>query len=177
VGWSNININLLQFLEFSISTRHLILRVFDSASAALDDEHRKSKEDFDKNIGRVYNASESEGNLMSQEMDWEEDMYRRRRQGVGALALDWLKFSLEEALNGAKKYLDSSHPPKGKYKGKSWLLRVANEYKDRFKIDFDTAPVSFHRIQEVVLARNAGVHRKRQSNHTWLDVPDACVWL
>ena len=159
MGWSNINLSLLHSVDFSISTRELILRVFDSATAALDDEHKKYKDYFDKNIGKAYERDESEGGIMSSEMDWEEDMYRQRRQGVGALALDWLTFSLQEALNGAKKYLDSSHPPKASYAGKSWLFRTANEYQERFKIDFNKAPVSFDRIQEVVLARNAGVHR------------------
>jgi hypothetical protein len=159
MGWNSINLGLLQYVDFSINTRELILRVFDSASTALDDEHKKYQEYFNKNIEEAYKRDESEGGLMLQEREWEEDLYRQRRQGVGALALDWLKFSLEEALDGAKKYLDTSHPAKPSYKGKSWVHKVANEYQERFKIDFTKAPVSFDRIQEVVLARNAGVHR------------------
>jgi hypothetical protein len=169
MGWSSINLGLLHYVDFSISTRELILHVFDSATTALDDEHKKYKEYFDKNIGAAYDRGESEGGVMSQEMDWREDLYRQRRQGVGALALDWLKFSLEEALNGAKQYLDTSHPPKPPYQGKSWLIKVANEYQGRFKVDFNNAPVSFDRIQEVVLARNAGVHRNDHVLQDYLD--------
>jgi|SRR5580704_1525933 hypothetical protein len=169
MGWSSINLGLLHYVDFSINTRELILHVFDSASTALDDEHKKYQEYYNKNIGAAFERSESEGGLMFQEREWQEDLYRQRTQGVGALALDWLKFSLQEALDGAKKYLDKSHPPKPNYTGKSWLIRVANEYQDRFKIDFNNAPVSFDRIQEVVLARNAGVHRNDHVLQDYLD--------
>lgn len=174
MGWSNVNISLLHSAEFSINTRELILRVFDSATTALEDEHKKYKEYFDKNIGEAYDRDESEGGIMSSEMDWEDDMHRQRRQGVGALALDWLNFFLEEALDGTKKYLDKSHPAKRRYKGskgRGWLQRVTNEYQKRFSIDLTdaNAPVSFDRIQEVVLARNAGVHRNDRALQSYLN--------
>ena len=89
-------------------------------------------------------------------------------QGVGALALDWLKCSLQAALNDSKNYLSKTHPSAGRYKGNNWLTRVATEYQQRFGIDFATAPTSFDRIQELVLARNAGVHRDGGNLKTYL---------
>jgi hypothetical protein len=98
-------------------------------------------------------------NYLSQEKDWEEELYRKRRQSIGALALDWLMCSLQGALHSAKQYLDSTHPPQPLYKGKGWLGKISNEYQARFKIDFEKSPVPFEHIQGLVLARNAGIHR------------------
>jgi histidinol phosphatase-like enzyme len=100
--------------------------------------------------------------IMSSEKDWMEDIYRQRKQGVGSLALDWLMNSLKDALHGAKTYLDQTHPSHGGYTGKNWLARMADEYRKRFGIDLGSGPVKFDRLQELVLARNAGIHRSRE---------------
>jgi len=55
--------------------------------------------------------------------------------------------------------LNSSHPPQKSYENDGWLEKVSNEYQQRFAIDFSKGPVSFEPVQELVLARNAGVHR------------------
>jgi hypothetical protein len=57
------------------------------------------------------------------------------------------------------------HPP---YRGAGWLGNVADEYKRRFAINFGKGPVPFERIQELVLARNAGVHRDEGNLKTYL---------
>jgi hypothetical protein len=163
MGWANFNLNLMQALEFEITTRNLILGVFDSASAALDDEWNKFADGFQKEIEKAYSIDEHEGSMLSQEKDWEEDLFRQRRQGVGALALDWLKDSLQNALLSAAKHLDATHPHKKPYKSNDmgWIGTIADEYQKRFGIDFKAGPVPFALIQELVLARNAGVHREQ----------------
>jgi hypothetical protein len=104
---------------------------------------------------------EAEVSSLFQEMNWEEDLYRQRKQGVGALALDWLMSELKGALLSAKRHLDSSHPATHKYDyRKDWLRTVCGEYSERFKIEFEGAPVAFDRIRELVFARNAGIHRE-----------------
>ena len=159
MGWEHFNLNLTHSNDFSIDARNLILRVFDTATDALADEWKTESQAREKAIAEAYKVDEGEGGYLSQEYDWEKDMYRQRNQGVGALALDWLTCSLQGALHSAKTYLDSTHPPKPPYKGDGWLERVSNEYKERFGIDFRKGPVAFERIQELVLARNAGIHR------------------
>jgi hypothetical protein len=160
MGWKDININLLQGSEFSINAEELVLRVFDRANEALDDEWKRYMEGFDKHMSEP--MEESEADIAFSEMHWEQDLHRQRMQGVGALALDWLMCSLQGALHSAKKYLNSTHPAKGPYyKKQGWLGEVADEYKHRFGIDFTTGPVRFEHIQELVLARNAGIHRDR----------------
>lgn len=160
MGWEDFNLGLMQSMDFSITAQNVILRVFDSASDALDEEWERESENYDKAIAEAYGVDESEGSYVSQEREWEGDLYRQRKQGVGALSLDWLMCSLQGALHSAKKYLDSTHPAKGRYyRKRGWLGEVTDEYQQRFAIDFTKGPVSFERIQELVLARNAGIHR------------------
>jgi hypothetical protein len=168
MGWEDFNFSLMQAGDFSIDAHSLILRVFDIASSALDEEWRKDSEYFNKKIAEAYAVDESEGSYLSQERDWEEHLYRQRRQGVGALALDWLMSKLQDALHSAKRYLDSMHPPKPPYKGDGWIGKVSNEFQQRFNIDFSKGPIPFERIQELVLARNAGIHRDRGNLGTYL---------
>src|SRR5712692_2787304 len=168
MGWEDFNFSLMQAGDFSIDAHSLILRVFEIASSALDEEWKKDKEFFNKAIAEAYAVDESEGGYLSQEKDWEEHLYRQRMQGVGALALDWLMSKLQDALHSAKTYLNVSHAPKPPYKGDGWLGKVSNEYQQRFNIDFVKGPISFDRIQELVLARNAGIHRDQGNLETYL---------
>jgi hypothetical protein len=158
------NFHLMEASGFEHDARELILRVFDNASNALDEEQNKFIQAFEKELAKAPSIDESERGMLYQEMDWEERLYQQRRQGVGALALDWLMCSLQGALHSAKTHLDSSHPPRRrKYKGRSWLNQVTAEYRQRFKIDFEKQP-AFVRIQELVLARNAAIHRESKGN-------------
>lgn len=168
MGWEAFNFSLMQAGDFSIDAHSLILRVFDIASTALDEEWKKDLEFFNKKIAEAYAVDEAEGGYLSQEKDWEEHLYRQRMQGVGALALDWLMSKLQDALHSAKRYLDSTHPPKPPYKGDGWIGKVSNEFQQRFNIDFSKGPVPFERIEELVLARNAGIHRDQGNLDTYL---------
>ena len=60
----------MQADDFSIDAHSLILRVFDIASSALDDEWRKEAEAYKKRIPKAYEVDESEGDIMRQERDW-----------------------------------------------------------------------------------------------------------
>jgi hypothetical protein len=150
--------DILPDFDFSLDAKNLILRVFDIASNALDDEWKKYLEAYEREISD--DADESVIGIAFSERDWEERLFWQRRQAVGVLALDWLKSSFQSALHQTKRYLDKSHPPNPKgYKTKGgWLAEVSKEYRERFKIDFTLEP-SFDRIEELVLARNAGIHR------------------
>jgi len=162
MGWGLFNLSLMEASDFSLKTQNLILPVFDHATNALKQEWEKYEEVFQKQIAQAYERDESEGGMMSQERDWEEDLHRQRLQGVGILALDWLMSSVQVALRGAKTYLDKTHPADQRYSSHDlgWLGLNLDEYQKRFGIDFKAAPVPFQRIQELVLARNAGIHRE-----------------
>jgi hypothetical protein len=160
MGWEDFNLSLMGSIDFSVNAEHLILSVFDTASNALDKEWNSYVVAIHKEFPKTVGEDDTEAEFLSQEMDWMEHLYRQRRQGLGALALDWLMCSLQGTLNGAKRYLDSTHPAEREYKGRDgWLGNVSREFQDRFNVDFHKAPVPFERIQELVLARNACIHR------------------
>lgn len=177
MGWEQFNLNLMESADFSITAENVILRVFDSASNALDEEWKRDAEDYDKRIAKAYKVDESEGGYLSQERDWEEDLYRQRKQGIGALALDWLMCSLRLALHSAKNYLNTTHPAKPKYEGGNWLDKLAAEYQQRFGIEFEKGPVLFDRIRELALARNAGIHRDQGNLATYLKLIEKTAFV
>jgi hypothetical protein len=152
----------LASFDFSNDADNLILRVFDTATKTLDEEWKENVKRFKEYIS--IHTAEDEIGIAIQENDNEEDLHRQRMQGVGALALDWLMSSFKSALCYAKAYLDKSRPadPKGYSSKKGWLIRVSQEYRDRFGIDFTTGPVPFDRFEELVFARNAGIHREEE---------------
>jgi hypothetical protein len=160
MGWEDFNLSLMGSINFSIDAHELILNVFDTASDALDKEWNTYVETMHKAFPTKVGENDTDAAYLSQEMYWMEDLHRQRRQGLGALALDWLTYSLQGALNGAKRYLDSTHPADGEYKSRDgWLGSISREFQERFNVDFNKAPVPFKRIQELVLARNASIHR------------------
>src|ERR1700730_2450222 len=173
MGWEDFNLSLMGSIDFSINAQHLILGVFDTANNALDAEWDRYAVAMHKELSKAMNENDPQAEYFSQEMDWMEHLYRQRRQGLGALALDWLMCSLQGALNGAKRYLDSTHPAGREYKGRDgWLGNISREFQERFDVDFHKAPVPFERIQELVLARNACIHRTDGGLHQYLNKID-----
>ena len=177
MGWEDINLGLLHGMDFSIKTQQVILPLFRSASNALDAEWKAEEMTYRKGIAEAYKLDESEGSIMSSEKDWMEDIYRQRQQGAGSLALDWLMNALKDVLHGAKTYLDKSHAVNGPYQGNGWLSKIADEYQKRFNIDLSKGPMRFERIQELVLARNAGVHRSKDILDEYLKKIDKPVFV
>jgi hypothetical protein len=172
MGWENINLNLMEAIDFGIKTQNLILPVFDNATNALNDEGKKYLARMDKQIAEAYERDEGEGGMMSQERDWEEDLHHQRLQSVGALALDWLMASVQVALRGAKSYLDKTHPAKSPYsKDEGWLGYAADEYQKRFGIECpsNACKNSCWREMLVFIARTkrfcTSTSRKSRSQH------------
>jgi len=102
--------------------------------------------------------TEDEHQMARDEEEWEAALHLRRKQAIGALALNLLEESLKQRLRRAKGYFDATHPGSGSYIGDGWPNRLKAEYEHRFRIDFNNSPVPYSRIEELVLARNAGVH-------------------
>jgi len=167
MGWEHFNPNLLEVFDFGLTAQYLVLRVFDSASEALDEGWNNYVKRFNARMPNP--MDESQAAFAFTERNWEERSHRQRMQSVGTLALDWLMCSFQGALHNAKKYLDAIYPPNaGGYKGDGWLKKVTTEYQQRFGIDFKKGPISFDRIEELVLARNAGIHRDEGILDTYL---------
>jgi hypothetical protein len=54
MGWENINLNLMEAIDFEIKAQNLILPVFDNATNALNDEWKKYLARMDKQIAEAY---------------------------------------------------------------------------------------------------------------------------
>jgi len=160
MGWEGFNLGLMEGADFSIKAKHLVLEVFDQANEGLSRGFKTYSEATNKQISEAYKMGDvAAGDIMSQEKYWESGLHQQRLASIGVLALDWLMSSLKGALQGASNYLNASHPGKGPYKGDGWLAKLQGEYYERFGIDFTRGPVDVCHIQELVLARNAGIHR------------------
>jgi hypothetical protein len=160
VPWLDFDFLESEVFEFSAAAKQLVLQVFVIATEKLESDWQQYQVSYQKRMMEM--ADEGDIGLAGQELDWEEQLHRQRMQGIGSLALDWTMSLLQESLQRSKRYLNTSHPAStAPYTGKNWLARVANEYQQRFQIDFHTVPEWFDRIEELILARNAGVHRDR----------------
>ncbi len=157
-------------LGFSTDANELVLTVFLLTTEKLADHWKEYNKEFDERMAKIKGQDEddSESNIASQEFYWEEGLHRQRIQGAGALALDWLMYSVKDTLQRTKEYFDKSHPPKPNYPGPSWLDKATNEYKERFGIHFTKGPADFARIRELALARNAGIHRDQGNLNAYL---------
>jgi hypothetical protein len=157
--------------EFSVDARELVLQVFLLTMDKLDEQWKRFEELMEERIEGTIKArgeDEVESVPIYEEMALEQELQRQRKQGVGALALDWLMYSLKDTLNRAKRYFDESHPAKPRYKGDGWIAKMKAEYLDRFGIDLEQGP-HFTRIEELTLARNAGIHRDEKTIREYLD--------
>src|SRR5262249_46726804 len=98
-------------------------------------------------------------NYAEQLAEFERSRNEQRGQVLGAAALQYLFSTLKAHLNEvARHYFRDSHPRKsGRYSGNGELERLRNEFIERFKIDFASSAL-YARIEELALARNAGIH-------------------
>jgi len=137
--------------------------LYQAAIQKLEDLERKYEQQARARLAAT--KTEDEHNQLSQEQEWEEQLSFRRKQALGILPLHLLQLSVKERLERAKSYFDVTHPAPRIYKNKKgWPNWLKLEYRERFGIDFDRCPVSFARIEELVLARNAAVHTDNPDN-------------
>jgi hypothetical protein len=167
MSWYDFDFLGSEAWEFSTDARDLVLEVFTLTTEKLDEQWKE----FEKLMGKRIAAATDEGDSGAayQEMDWEEELQRQRKQAAGALELDWLMYSVKDTLNRAKRYFKESRPPKPIYPGKSWIARIKSEYLHRFGIDLAKGP-NFTRIEELILARNAGIHREGETLKEYLNL-------
>ena len=174
MNWEDFDFFGFQASEFSMDVRDVVVKLYISASAKLEElEKGYEKETTER---RKQALSEEEHDEAFQSDCWEEELQRQRQQALGALALDCLSTSLEKTLNSAKTSFDNTHPRgrlsklRGKHldRNKIWLSKLEKEYLDRFKIKFQDSPVAFTRIEEIVRARDSGIHREGNALATYM---------
>lgn len=145
-------------LDFSLELNDVILPLYKIA----DDKLTELEVDVRKKLQAELSnpQDESDALLASQIAGYEEENIRLRRQAIGALALDLVCSSLKLIISRLKRHFDKTHPPENRYSGSHWLARVREEFRRRFDIDFGRTEPLYLRIEELFLARNAGVHRE-----------------
>jgi len=128
-----------------------------AASQKLDELEGKFQQEAIARRGEA--KTDDEYHMACEDEEWEARLHLRKKQALGALALHLLQLSLRQRLDRAKGYFDATHPHGRGYKAKKGRLnQLKAEYKDRFKVNFNDSPVPYSRIEELVLARNAGIH-------------------
>ena len=81
-----------------------------------------------------------------------------QRELIGAACLGFVAIAVKYSLDQMASYFKNSHPASRKYVGRSWLQKRQDEYLHRFQIDFAKCPIKVDKIEELILARNAGLH-------------------
>src|SRR5438309_9231149 len=114
MSWYDFDVLGSESWEFSTDARDLVLQVVILATEKLDEQWKEFDKLMDKRIAAA--QDEADSGAAYQEINWEEELQRQRKQAAGALALDWLMYSVKDTLNRAKRYFKESHPPKPEYK-------------------------------------------------------------
>ena len=155
MGWANIDLAIDPIIfDFQTDANLIALEVYKNGKLKLDEKDKEKSTQLHNTRPRT----QEEAQDFAYQRQWEEELHQDRVNSLGLFVLVYISSALERTLDGLKKPFDKSHPAPRQIQGDSKLLRRKDEYLKRFKIDFGKAPVSFVRIQEIVLARNAGVH-------------------
>lgn len=157
MSWQNIDFLAFEAVEFEMDVDAVIVRLLETTREKIAELWENRQEELGKQIAEA--KTEVDEATTWADRDYEEWMHIQRNQALGSLALDLLASRLKTSLRDATRFFSSSHPAKNKYRGDGWLDKVRNEYKDRFNIDFEKL-TAFASVRELVLARNAGIHRE-----------------
>ncbi len=157
MGWRDIDFLEVEKIIFSSEVEEVILPLYNASIEKLSAWRRQTEERF-KNAISEAKTEDDETNARGQAV-YEESRYDEQNQAIGSLALHHLCTALKVALTDATRFFKTTHPRSARaYSEKNWLARMQNEYGERFGIDFEKCAVPFANIEELVLARNAGLH-------------------
>jgi hypothetical protein len=155
MGWKDFDLFDLEKDEFSRSFQDLVLPIFQDSEASFNKRSQAINIEFDVAKHKV--SAEHEMEEVGAWADHRKHVLGQQKEVVGAALLNVVCSALCENLDSMGRYFATSHP-RGKYGGRSRLDKRQAEFKSRFGIDFEAAPVDFTRIRELIFARNAGVH-------------------
>jgi hypothetical protein len=157
MGWKDFDWLEAEKDIFASEVREVVLPLYQAATERISQWRRHNEAQYRAAIAEAkddWAVTDAHGQAA-----WRETRYDEQEQAVGSLALHHLCTALKLALTDATRFFKQSHPRSaGAYSGEHWLARLKNEYVCRFGVDFDKAPVPIERIEELALARNAGLH-------------------
>jgi len=157
MAWKNFDWLEAEKNIFASEVEEVILPLYRGAMERIAEWKKHSQAEYEAAVGQAkddWALIDAQGNAA-----WQDTRYDEQEQAIGSLALHHLCTALKVALTDATRFFRQSHPRAAQgYSGKHWLARLRNEYRERFGIDFERAPVPIERIEELALARNAGLH-------------------
>jgi hypothetical protein len=157
MGWKDVDFFELEATWFSEELHKVILPLFEEGDERLARWEEERKELLNRTL---LEAKDDEAEMQTAHAlaDLEDSHITQRGQVLGAAALHYLYATLKTRLKELERYFDKTHPGAPvRYKGKSELERLRNEYAQRLAVDFEKSPL-FQSIVELALARNAGIH-------------------
>ena len=141
---------------FESQMNEIVVPLFDVTDRKLTEWQKQIDAEFDEAISKAEHErdetnAKGEATVKSVTVD-------EQRQLLGAAYLGFVATALKVCLDDMAEYFESTHPPRREYAGKSWLQKRQVEYQQRFQIDFTKGPTPLARLEELILARNAGLH-------------------
>ncbi len=157
MAWQKFDFLDVEKAIFASEIKDVILPMYRVGVDRISDRKKQIQERFEKAMSQA--KTESDETDARGQASYEETRCDEQLQAIGSLALHHLCTALKVALIDATRFFAESHPRSAEgYPGKSWLGRLQDEYNKRFDIDFENAPVPLANIEELALARNAGLH-------------------
>ena len=155
--WEKLDLFDLEPSTFHSQIDEVVLPLFQAAEEKIIEWKKNIDKDFEDAISRARDETEeidAKGNAAFRETTVGDQV-----QVIGSACLSFVCTALQDCLDEMASYFNTSHPrSSGGYRGKSWLQKRQQEYLERFGIDFTKGPIDFSRIEELILARNAGLH-------------------
>ncbi len=158
----------------------------EASVVGLQSTHSEKEEEIQvKSDEAAKQDDEAEWQLQRDFGKLEKERARGREMLAGWFALVYLVSLLHLTLNILKRILDETHPPNAAdYKGKSWLDRITDEYRQRFRINLESH-ANFPFLRQLVLARNAVEHDGGRATEEFMKIAnplfvakiERVVWL
>jgi hypothetical protein len=156
LGWKGFDLFDFQKTGFESQLDEIVVPIFDVMDEKLNDWQKQVDLEYKGAMSKAENES-YEINARG-EAAYRETAIGDQRQLLGAACLGFVATALKDCLSGMARYFNEAHPAGDDYNGKSWLQKRQTEYRDRFGIDFGDSPVKIESLEELILARNAGLH-------------------
>lgn len=141
---------------FASQLSEVVVPLFDATDKHLAEWQEKIDADYSEALSQAKHEGD-ETNALG-EAAYRATTVGEQRQLIGAACLGFVATALKDCLDDMGRYFQKSHPPGRRYVGRSWLQKRQDEYQERFQINFTKSPVKIGNIEELILARNAGLH-------------------
>lgn len=160
MSWLEFDLFKFEGQMFQESLNHRVREAYLAAYSVLEKAHGERREGLYEQLNSITEDVDGEQRVLTEEViGYEEIRWLEQREALAAMAIALLASLNKSFLDAQKRMLNKTHPadPRGKYTGKSELLKLITEYRARFNIDLAKID-GFETVREVTLARNCCLH-------------------